>query len=95
MVLLTIVACVGALITGMGPQENGILSNSWLPPVNGTLPDVSPISGAGKVYNIIISNVYVHIHSPTSASAKCIIHTCLYRSQKQCGVLLRQRIVAR
>ena len=39
----------GALITGMGPQESGILTNSWVPPVNGTLPDVSPISGAGKV----------------------------------------------
>lgn len=39
----------GALITGMGPAESGILNNSWLPPHNGTLPDVSPISGAGKV----------------------------------------------
>ena len=34
----------------MGPQESGILNNSWVPPVNGTLPDVSPISGAGKVH---------------------------------------------
>lgn len=50
----------GALITGMSPGESGILNNSWLPPHNGTLPDVSPISGAGKVRDITIGySVYI------------------------------------
>ena len=46
------------MITGMGPQESGIHSNSWLPPENGTLPDVS---GAGKVIsNTPISSLTLH-----------------------------------
>lgn len=44
-----LISLIGALITGMGPAESGILNNSWLPPHNGTLPGVSPVSGAGKV----------------------------------------------
>ena len=43
------VLCTGSLITGMGPEESGIYNNDWLPPHSGTLPDVSPVSGAGKV----------------------------------------------
>ncbi|CAI8041632.1 hypothetical protein GBAR_LOCUS23124 [Geodia barretti] len=33
----------------MGPQESGIHSNDWVPPANGILPDVAPISGPGKI----------------------------------------------
>ena len=49
----------GAVITGMGPQESGIHSNDWVPPANGILPDVAPISGPGKVSLSLCSSTVV------------------------------------